>query len=120
MKIAVSSKGKDLTSEIDERFGRAAFFIIIDSETLDFKAIENTQNLNLPGGAGIQSSKAVVGTGAEILITCNCGPKAFAALSSAGIKISLGCTGRILDAVQKFNNGLLSFATEANVKGHWI
>lgn len=120
MKIAVSSKGKDLTSEIDERFGRAAYFMIVDTETLDFEAIENTQNLNLPEGAGIQSSKTVAGANAEILITGNCGPKAFAALSSAGIKISIGCTGRIIDAVQKFKNGLLTFATEANVKGHWI
>lgn len=120
MKIAVSAKGKELASEIDPRFGRAAFFVIVDSETLDFEAIENTQNLNLPQGAGIQSSKTVAGTGAEIVVTGNCGPKAFTALSSAGIRIAIGCTGRVIDAVQQCKNGLLTFADEANVKGHWI
>ncbi|WP_027358896.1 NifB/NifX family molybdenum-iron cluster-binding protein [Desulforegula conservatrix] len=120
MKIAVSSKGTDLTSEIDSRFGRAAFFVVVDSETLDFTAVENTQNLNLPQGAGIQSSKTVAGTGAEIVVTGNCGPKAFTALSAAGIRIAVGCTGRVIDAVQQCKNGLLSFADEANVEGHWI
>lgn len=120
MKIAVSAKGKELTSEIDSRFGRAAFFVVVDTETLDFEAVENTQNLNLPQGAGIQSSKTVVGTGAEIVVTGNCGPKAFNALSSAGVRIAVGCTGRVIDAVQKCKNGLLTFADEANVEGHWV
>ena len=120
MKIAVSSKGKDLTSEIDPRFGRAGYFVIVDSETLDYEAVENTQNLNLPQGAGIQSSKTVVNAGAEIVVTGNCGPKAYKALTEAGVRIALDGTGRVIDAVQKFKNGLLSFTEEANVEGHWI
>lgn len=120
MKIAVTSKGTDLNSEVDPRFGRTRYFLVVDSETLDFRVVENTQNLNLPQGAGIQSSKTIVDTGADVVITGNCGPKAFKALSSAGVKISVEFTGRVIDAVQRYKNGMLAVADEANVEGHWV
>lgn len=120
MKIAVTSKGKDLNSEVDPRFGRTQYFLIVDTETLNFDVVENTQNLNLPQGAGIQSSKKVVDSGADIVVTGNCGPKAFKALKSAGVKISVEFTGRVIDAVQKCKNGMLPFADDANVEGHWM
>lgn len=120
MKIAVTSKGTSLTSEVDPRFGRTQYFLIVDSDTLEFEVVENTQNLNLPQGAGIQSSKKVVDAGAEIVITGNCGPKAFKALNAAGLKIAVEFSGRVIDAVQKCKNGMLTFADNANVEGHWI
>ena len=120
LKIAVTSKGTELTSEVDPRFGRAQYFVVVDTETLEFEVVENTQNLNLPQGAGIQSSKKVIEAGAEVVITGNCGPKAFKALSGAGVKIATDGSGRVIDMVQKFKNGMLSYADDANVEGHWI
>jgi predicted Fe-Mo cluster-binding NifX family protein len=120
MKIAVTSKGKELTSEVDPRFGRTQYFLIVDAETLEFDVVENTQNLNLPQGAGIQSSKKVVDAGAEIVITGNCGPKAFKALNAAGVKVAVEFSGRVIEAVQQFKNGMLTFADNANVEGHWM
>jgi predicted Fe-Mo cluster-binding NifX family protein len=120
MKIAVTSTGKDLNSDLDPRFGRAAYFIIVDSETLEFEAIENTQNLNLPQGAGIQAGKTIVNSKAEVLITGNCGPKAFNVLNQAGIKIVTGAKGKVIDAVQQYKNNELKISEEANVEGHWV
>ena len=37
MKIAVTSQGKELSSEIDLRFGRAKCLVVIDTETSDFQ-----------------------------------------------------------------------------------
>lgn len=118
MKIAVTSMGTDLNSDVDPRFGRTQYFLVVDSETLDFTVVENTQSLNLPQGAGIQSSKTVVDAGAEVVITGNCGPKAFKALNEAGVKISVEFTGRVIEAVQKFKNGMLAVADKANVEGN--
>ena len=71
MKIAVTSTGKDLSSDIDPRFGRAAYFILINSDTMDSEVLENKQNFNLPQGAGIQAGKTIVESKAIALITGN-------------------------------------------------
>lgn len=120
MKIAVSSIGKELTSDVDPRFGRAAYFIIVDSKTLEFEAVENSQNLSLPQGAGIQAGKTIINSKAKVLITGNCGPKAFKVLNQAGIKIITGIKGRVIDLVQKYKNNELESSQEANVEGHWV
>jgi len=120
MKIAVTSTGKDLNSDLDPRFGRAAYFIIVDSETLEFEEVENTQNLNLPQGAGIQAGKIIVNSQAEVLITGNCGPKAFNVLNQAGVKIVTGAKGDVINAVQQYKNNELKISQEANVEGHWV
>jgi len=120
MRIAISSTGKNLESSLDPRFGRAAYFIILDADTMDFKAVENTQNLNLPQGAGIQAGKAVADHHVDALITGHCGPKAFKVLQSAGVKILTGAGGTVADAIEQFKKGELTDAMEADVEGHWV
>ena len=119
MKIAVTSTGTELTSEMDPRFGRAAYFLIIDSATLEFDVIENIQSLNVPQGAGIQAGKAIVDSGAGVLITRNCGPKAFTVLNRAGIDVVTGAGGRVIDVVRQYTDGNFRSADKANVEGHW-
>ncbi len=120
MKIAVSSNVNDLQSTIDARFGRAAYFVIVDLDTLAFDAVENKQNLNLAQGAGIQAAKTVLQHKADVLITGNCGPKAFKVLEAAGIKVYAGVAGRVGDIVEQFKKGDLSESSEPNVEGHWV
>ena len=119
MKIAVTSTGIEMTSEVDPRFGRAAYFIIVDPETMDFEPVENSQNINLPQGAGIQAGKTVADKNVDTVITGNCGPKAFKTLQAAGIKVVTNASGRVIDAVEKFKNGEFENADGANVEGHW-
>ena len=120
MKIAVSSTGKDIKSNIDQRFGRAPYFVIVDSDTMEYKAVENSQNLELPQGAGIQAGKTIVDNNVDVLITGNCGPKAFKVLESANIKIATGAKGLVIDAVLQYKNNKLEHAGKANVEGHWV
>ena len=120
MKIAVTSTGKDLSSDIDPRFGRAAYFILVDTDTMQWDVLENKQHLNLPQGAGIQAGRTIVESKANVLITGNCGPKAFKVLQSAGIRIATGAKGRVIDAVLQYKNGQLEYAKEANVEAHWV
>ena len=120
MRIAISSTGRDLNANLDPRFGRAAYFIILDSETMDFKAVENSQNLNSSQGAGIQAGKAMADQRIDTLITGHCGPKAFKVLQNAGVKIITGAGGRVADVIDQFKNGDLAITPEANVEGHWF
>ena len=119
MKIAVTSTGIYLSSDIDPRFGRAANFIIVDPENMDFEVKENVQNLNLPQGAGIQAGKAIVESGAKVLITGFCGPKAFKVLQKGGVRIVTNASGRVMDAVMQYKKGELEPTDTANVEGHW-
>ncbi len=119
MKIAITSQGKSLDSIVDQRFGRASGFILFDTETKTDQYIENTQNLNAAAGAGTQSAQTIANSGAEVLITGNCGPKAFKALSAAGIKIAIGASGTVMESLEKFNNGQLQTIDSPNVEGHW-
>lgn len=119
MKIAISCSGKDLDSPVDERFGRAAGFIIYDMDKGEFEYIDNQQNLDSPQGAGIQSAKTVINAGAGALITGNVGPKAHAALQAASIVMYTGARGTVRDAVDRYRSGAMVPAAEANVQGHW-
>jgi predicted Fe-Mo cluster-binding NifX family protein len=120
MRIAVSSTGKNLDANLDPRFGRAAYFIILDSETMDFEAVANTQNLSLPQGAGIQAGKAIADHRVDAIITGHCGPKAFKVLQNAGVRIVTGAGGKVADAVDQFLKGELAVASAADVEGHWV
>ncbi len=118
MKIAITSSGDSLNSEVDPRFGRAACFIIIDTETMDFSAIEN-ENVAAAGGAGISSAKAVIDTCAEVVLTGNCGPNAERTLSAAGVKLYTGVVGTVSEAIELFRNGNLTKAAGPNIQSHF-
>ncbi|MBN2160135.1 MAG: NifB/NifX family molybdenum-iron cluster-binding protein [Spirochaetes bacterium] len=119
MKIAITTSGRDLTSPIDERFGRASGFIIFDTETGAHEYLDNKQNLQAAQGAGIQSAKTVMDAGVSVLITGNVGPKAYATLSAGGVEIFLKNGGTVDDAIVEYKAGSLSKTGGANVEGHW-
>lgn len=120
MKLAITSTGDTLSAEMDPRFGRAAYFIIVDPDTLDYEVVENKQNLNLPQGAGIQAGKTIIDQQASVLITGNCGPKAFQVLNQAGVEIKVGASGQVDTVIQAFKRGELQSASSPNVEGHWV
>ena len=120
MKLAITSTGKELTSNLDPRFGRTAYFIIVDPDTMVFEVVENSQNLDLPQGAGIQAGKTIADNKVDVLITGHCGPKAFKVLQNAGVKIMTGAQGKVTDAIGQFKSGDLEASSEADVEGHWV
>ena len=120
MKIAVTSKGPTLDDEVDPRFGRAQVFLVVDTETGEFEAVDNKQNLEAAQGAGIQAGRIVAEHGAGVVITGHCGPNAFRTLSAAGVKVVIGADGTVKDAVEKFKSGELKPAEDADVEGHWV
>lgn len=119
MKIAVTSRGTDLNSEVDPRFGRAAYILIVDSDTFDFEVLDNKENVNALKGAGIQAAVAVSDKGANILLTGFCGPNAYKALKAANIGVANDASGTVREAVKAYMDGKLPLSEEANVEGHW-
>lgn len=118
MKIAITSSGESLDSQVDRRFGRAAYFIVGDPETMDFTAIAN-ENVTAGGGAGIGSAKNVIDAGTQAVLTGNCGPKAESALTGSGVKLYTGVTGTVAKAIDLFKAGKLTQADGPSVEQHF-
>lgn len=114
VKIAVTSTGRDLSVQVDPRFGRCQYFIIVDTDTMDFEAIENP-NISAVGGAGVQSGQLMAGKGVKAVLTGNCGPNAFSTLQAAGIEVVTGVTGIVKEAVEKYKTGQLKSTTAPTV-----
>ena len=119
MKVVITAQGNELTSEIDLRFGRAKWLIVVDTETSDFQAHDNAVNMNSAQGAGIQTGQNIANLGVEAVITGNVGPNAFKTLNAAGIKIFLTEKQTVADAMASFKAGELKEVDQANVEGHW-
>ena len=118
MKLAISSAGKDLNAELDPRFGRCPYFILVDSDTMNFEAIDNSSAMS-SGGAGISAAQLIAGKGVNAVLTGSCGPNAFEALSGAGIKVITGLSGSVKDAVDKFKSGQLNPISQPDVDSHF-
>ena len=120
MKVAVTSQGNEMSSEIDLRFGRAKFLLVVDTEAGDFEVHDNELNLNAVQGAGIQTGQNIANLGVEAVITGNVGPNAFRTLYAADIKIFIAAKQTVAEAIDSFKAGELKEVEQANVEGHWI
>jgi predicted Fe-Mo cluster-binding NifX family protein len=117
MKIAVSSTGRDLDSQVDPRFGRCAYFVIVETDDMSFNAFDN-ENIALGGGAGIQSAQFVASKGAKAVITGNCGPNAVQTLSVSQIEIFVGHSGTVREVIEKYMKGNIKSTSTPNVTDH--
>jgi predicted Fe-Mo cluster-binding NifX family protein len=104
MKICVTSEADTLDADIDPRFGRCRYFIIVDTDTLDFEAVENPF-ASASGGAGIQSGQLIAERQVKAVLTGNVGPNAFDTLNHAGVEIITGVRGTVRDAIKQYVDG---------------
>ncbi|MBN2206065.1 MAG: hypothetical protein JW742_01555 [Candidatus Aminicenantes bacterium] len=98
--IAVSAAGPDLDAAIDPSFGRAAYFLVVDPETLAFKALANP-HAQAGHGAGIQSAQLVADQGVGAVVTGQVGPNAGRVLESAGIRVLATDAVSVRDALAR-------------------
>ena len=108
MKIAVSSTGKNIGSDVSDVFGRCPYFIIVeikDKKVEKTEAIKN-ENLDQATGAGISSAQVLVEKNINVIITGNVGPRALDVLNQFNIEIYSG-EGTVKDVLQYFIDGKL-------------
>ena len=120
MKIAVTAQGQDTGAQVDPRFGRCRFFIVVDIDSGAVQVADNTQNLEAPQGAGIQAAQNVAELGVECVLTGHCGPNAYRTLCAAGIKVYTDVKGTVDEAIEQLEAGQLKSAEGADVEGHWV
>lgn len=118
MKVCVTAVSGSLEAQIDPRFGRCPYFVIVDSETMEFEAVPNIASSSMTG-AGIQAAQTVASKGVRVVITGNVGPNAFQALSAAGIEVVTGASGNVREVVEKYKRGELKETGSPTVRGHF-
>ena len=118
MKICISSTGKDLNAQVDPRFGRCSYFLIVDVDKMSFESISNESAMT-SGGAGIQAAQTVAKAGVEVVVTGNIGPNAFQTLSAAGIMVFTGANGTVKEVIEKYKKGELEKIESASVGSHF-
>ncbi len=101
MKIAFSTAGNDLSASVEPKFGRSPKFIIFDTENDRFEVIDNT-SCDAAGGAGIKAAETVVKAGVSVVITGDCGPKAFNALKQSDVTIYSAMGMSVEDALAQY------------------
>ena len=119
MKIAITSIDGTMEGMVDERFGRARKLIVYDVGTDKFEVAENSKQMNLAQGAGIQAAQNVVNLGVGAVISGHLGPKAFQVLKSAGVEAYSAVNMTTADAVRQYREGGLKKLAGADVEGHW-
>ena len=117
MKIACSTQGATLDAQIEPRLGRAAYFLIIDTDSQAVEALDNSGGAS--GGAGIQAAQTLALKGVQAVITGNCGPNAFATFQAANIAVYTGASGTAHEALAQYQQGTLTAAEQPNVGGHF-
>lgn len=119
MKVAVTAKGTTLKDSVDPRFGRAAHILIVDTDSMNVEALDNSANINAFKGAGIQAATMICDKGAEVLLTGYCGPKAFQTAQAGGIKVVNDVNGTVEEAIKQLKEGTLQYSEAPNADGHW-
>jgi len=110
MKILLTTTSPDIESDVDPRFGRGAYFLIVDPDTLEWQAEPNPA-LNATGGAGIQAAQYVTGQKCEAVISGDFGANAYNALNTAGIAMYLfGSCRTAREAIDHYKTGQLQQA----------
>lgn len=117
MKVAVCSQGDKIDSITDPRFGRCAYFVFVDPDTEEYKAVPNA-SAGASGGAGIQTAQFLENEGIDTVLVGNVGPNAMSTLGAAGIKVYTGISGTVKDAVSQYKEGKLVLSDGATVRSH--
>ncbi len=118
MKLAICAQDEGLDAQVDLRFGRCAFFVIVDTHTGDFKSVVNS-GVAESGGAGPQSAQLLAKEGVDAVAVGNVGPNAIATLNAAKIKVYIGVEGSVKETLQKFKEDKLTLSANATVSPHY-
>lgn len=109
MKIAISAEGPTLQDVVDPRFGRAAGFVIYDTETKAFEYIDNGTAQTAAQGAGLMAVETVVEAGVKVVLSGYIGPKALEALQAVGLGTVQDMDNRTVgDVIDEFEAGRLT------------
>ena len=118
MKIILTTVSPSIDSDVDPRFGRGAYFLALDTDTLEWQSYPNP-GMNAAGGAGTLAAQFVANQNVQAVISGDFGPNAYNALNAAHIDMYLlGASQTVRDAVENYRAGQLSRIGAPTSSGH--
>jgi predicted Fe-Mo cluster-binding NifX family protein len=107
MKVAISSQGKRQDSPVELWLGRSAYFLLVDTGSMIFDAIENESAGDSADIGEVNAARLLIDAGAQTVLTGNCGYEVRRMFADAGIKLFQGVPGTVEEAVEQFKAGRL-------------
>ncbi len=101
MRIAVPVSAPSKEALMDEKFGRAQWFLIYDSKSGRYEVVENP-GFEASSGAGSAAVQTLRDRSVDVLLAGNIGPKAKDLLAMAGIKAYEDYSGRGEEVIRQF------------------
>ena len=117
MKVFISAQQQGLDAPTSDIFGRAPWYVSVDSETLQAESFENHAQ-KAQSGAGIEAAQWLINHGAQVVISANIGPKALQVLRAANIPVYLAQKGSVQENVELWLNGELQEMDRASTAAH--
>jgi predicted Fe-Mo cluster-binding NifX family protein len=114
--FAVDGPGPDAL--VQDRFGRAAMFTILDLESGQEEVI-NGPGVGAGGGAGVATAQALAERGVSAVVAGNLGPNAAAVLRASGILCYAAHGMTVSEAARLLQQGCLEKADGPTVSGHF-
>lgn len=94
-----------LDSKIDSRFGRAAYFLIYDTEKEEIESLEKNPFLNQDHGVGIQVGNRVIQKKCQIAVGPKFGPKVVEVLKTANVDLIIAENSPVKEILKKIKSG---------------
>ena len=113
--VAISATGENPDASVDQRFGLARFFILLDPLTQDWELFDNLANITSMENVGIHTAKSLTKNQVETVITGNCGSRAFKELLESGVEVFLDAHGTVRQAFDQWRHGKPQPASDANM-----
>lgn len=117
MKIILSAASPSIDAPIDPRFGRGAYLIVVDPNTMEWTAHPNP-GVGASGGAGTLTAQFVAQQQVRTVVSGDFGPNAYATLQAAGVEMRLfGTSATVREAVERYKAGTLESIDKPSKSG---
>lgn len=114
MRIAVASRGKTMSSRIDDRFGRCPYFLVLDTTSMKTETIENAGQQE-KDAAGIKACQMLIDNDINAVVVKNIGHNSLVTLTGAGMDVYTVASGTVSTVMKKVKRGELTPAQRPTV-----
>ncbi len=117
MKLCIPTKGNEgIKAEVNQHFGSAPYFTIVDTETNEIEIIDNSDEHHAHGMC--QPMKSLIGKNIDAVISGGMGMRAIQNLSQDNIKVFRAEGDNVTEIIGKYKNNSLEELTLQNACAH--
>jgi predicted Fe-Mo cluster-binding NifX family protein len=117
-KVAVPSEGSTIDSVMSKYFGKAPCYIVYDTKKKGYWTVQNPF-YNKKHARGLRVSAMLVNKGVGTTVSPNIGPEPARYFNNNNVKMYIGASGTVRDAINQYLSGKLVRTEQPNVPTHY-